>query len=231
MPQSVSPSVRRQQMINKLGFLTETDLLGKFYVHNMLEQAGTATPVMRGDTIAPPANAEALYCVKKGRIQISRVDIDGAKQVVATLEPGALFGKMAPLGQHMNQLSAEALDDSVVIVINRANLERLFKTYPDVGLHIMELLGKRLIEAEARLEDIAFKSIPSRLASLLLRLMPNGKNLVIGYTHQELADMIGTYRETTTQTLNNFKEQGMVQIGRKRIEVRNRSALEHLAER
>jgi CRP/FNR family cyclic AMP-dependent transcriptional regulator len=98
-------------------------------------------------------------------------------------------------------------------------------------LRIFEALGRRLKEAEARLEEIAFKGIPARLASLLLQLTDAaGGDTISGFTHQDLGEQIGTYRETTTQTLNMFKAEGLIDIGRKRITVLDREGLERVAE-
>ena len=232
MPQSVSPTVRRQQMINKLGHLTAGDLFGT-YIRGEPEwvtHLGTPRVLDAASVISSPEMQDELYWLKQGHLQIHRVDAEGKRTAVATLEPGAVFGQMTLVGQGMNNFVAEAQDECLVIRLTRSDLEKVFAERPEVALRVLDILGKRLIEAEARLEDIAFKSIPARLASLLLRLLPNGKEVIIGYTHQELADMIGTYRETTTQTLNQFKGQGLVEIGRKRIAVRNREALERLAE-
>ena len=72
---------------------------------------------------------------------------------------------------------------------------------------------------EARLEDIAFKTVAGRLASLLLRLMKEQGTTIRGVTHQNLADDIGTHRETATQTLTKFRTMGLLDTGRKRIEI------------
>ncbi len=65
---------------------------------------------------------------------------------------------------------------------------------------------------------------------MLLRLAEESGPVVDGYTHQELAEMLGTYRETTTQTLNDFKAQGLIEIGRKRIELKDPEGLLEVAE-
>jgi len=82
------------------------------------------------------------------------------------------------------------------------------------------------------LEDIAFKNIPSRLASLLLRIAEEQgtESRVSGYTHQDLGEMLGTYRETITQTLNDFKAEGLVEISRKQVLLLDLDKLEFLAE-
>ncbi len=95
----------------------------------------------------------------------------------------------------------------------------------------MEALGSRVTGLEERLEEIAFKSIPARLASLLLRLADEqGGDEVKGYTHQDLAEMLGTYRETITQTLNDFKGEELLEIGRKHIRLLDPDDLENLSE-
>jgi CRP-like cAMP-binding protein len=99
-----------------------------------------------------------------------------------------------------------------------------------VALRLFEDLGSRLRETEARLEEIAFKGIPARLASLLLQLADEGStDTVSGLTHQDLGEQIGTYRETTTQTLNMFKADGLIEIGRKRITILDREELLRIA--
>jgi CRP-like cAMP-binding protein len=181
----------------------------------------------------PEDSGEVLFLLKKGRIQLYRLSPEGKKIVVATLGPGAIFGEMSLVGQGMHNTFAEAVDECMLCVMSRPDVERLMRQKPEVALRFMESLGTRLNDVERRLEDIAFKSIPSRLASLLLRLADeadNGDDLVKGYTHQDLAEMLGTYRETITQTLNDFKGEGLVQIGRKRISIQDRDRLEELAE-
>jgi CRP-like cAMP-binding protein len=94
----------------------------------------------------------------------------------------------------------------------------------------MEAMANRLQEMESQLEDLAFKGIPSRLAGLLLKLSESShQSQVRGFSHQDMAEMLGTYRETTTQILNEFKNQGWIEIGRKRIEILDREALEKRA--
>lgn len=179
----------------------------------------------------PDETGEVLFILKEGAVQLYRISPEGKKLVVATLGPGAVFGEMALIGQGMHNTFAEALEDCVLCVMSRADVERLLVTKPQVALRFLEATGKRLQEAERRLEEIAFKSIPARLASLLLRLNEQqGDNIITGYTHQLLGEMLGTYRETTTQTLNEFKGRGLVEIGRKRIEILDVEGLAEVAD-
>jgi CRP-like cAMP-binding protein len=77
---------------------------------------------------------------------------------------------------------------------------------------------------------MAFKGIPARLASLLLRLsVERNSSDILGLTHQDLAETIGTYRETATQVLNDMKAQGLIEIGRKRITIKDPGKLAEVA--
>ena len=179
---------------------------------------------------APEETGEVLFLLKKGRVQLYRLSPEGKKLVVSVLEPGAIFGELSLIAQGMHNTFAEALDDCTLCVMSRMDVEQLLVNKPQVGLRIMAVLARRLQDAETKLEDMAFKSIPARLASMLIKLSvsPLSNGSVDGYTHQDLAEMIGTYRETTTQTLNDFKNQGWINIERKRIEILNQDALENL---
>lgn len=180
----------------------------------------------------PEDSGEVLFLLKKGRVQLYRISPNGKKLVVSTLGPGAIFGEMSLVGQGMHNTFAESVDDCLLCVMSRADVERLMREKPMVAFRFVEALGDRVTQLESRLEEIAFKSIPARLASLLLRLADEQGNgdAVNGFTHQDLGEMLGTYRETITQTLNDFKAEGLIEISRKHIGLLDRYSLEHLAE-
>lgn len=220
-------------MEEKIGYLSDIDLFRDLSDRDRaeLERMTTITGVPRGRVFYQPEDvSEVLFLVRQGRVQLYRISPEGKKLVIATLGPGTLFGEMALLGQQMHNAFAEALDDCIILVMSRTDLERLILSKPVLGLRMLEITGKRLSDAEARLEDMAFKGIPARLASLLLRLAAERKSSdILGLTHQDLAETIGTYRETATQVLNDLKAVGLIEIGRKRITILDMERLRELA--
>src|SRR5262249_1878966 len=80
------------------------------------------------------------------------------------------------------------------------------------------------------LEDLAFRPVPARLAALLLRLRQSHGHIIDGVSHQELGAPAGTLRETTTQTLDEFKAAGWVETGRRRIIIRDAASLQAVAD-
>ncbi len=180
----------------------------------------------------PNDTGEVLFLLKRGRVQLYRIAPNGKKLIVSTLGPGAIFGEMSLVGQGMHNTFAEAIDECVLCVMSRSDVERLMREKPDVAFRFVQALGSRLTELETQLEDIAFKSIPSRLAGLLIEINHKQGNLhlVKGYTHQDFSEMLGTYRETVTQTLNDFKTDGLIEIGRKQVKLLDLQGLNNLAE-
>jgi len=180
----------------------------------------------------PEDSGEVLFLLKKGRVQLYRIAPNGKKLVVATLGPGSIFGEMSMVGQGMHNTFAEAIDECILCVMSRSDVERLVREKPDVAFRFVEAMGERLSQLETRLEDIAFKSIPARLASLLLQIdeEQGGSHVVTGYTHQDFSEMLGTYRETVTQTLNDFKAEGTIEIGRKKVTLLDIPALQEVSE-
>jgi CRP-like cAMP-binding protein len=107
---------------------------------------------------------------------------------------------------------------------------------PRISSAIIEILGKRLIEAQESLSGMVFKRTPERLAGLLLRraapvrsLLGASRGLEVRHTHEELADMLGAGRETVTKALNEWAHEGVVELGRGRIRLVDVETLRDLA--
>jgi len=219
-------------MEKRIGYLSVEDILRDLGPREReeIERSFVETTFRSGEVIYTPEE-ERLFLIKKGRVQLYRLTKEGEKRVVDTLGPGTILGEMPLIGQGMYCTLAEALEDCTLGTMERAALERLLLQRPKIALRILEGVGKRLSEAESLLEDVTFKGVPARLASLLLRLMKEHGPIIAGYAHQDLADTIGTYRETTTQTLGRFKRQGLIRIGRKRLQILDVEGLREIAEK
>jgi CRP/FNR family cyclic AMP-dependent transcriptional regulator len=222
------------QPAEKMRYLSELTVFQDLSAREMqdLNRITTMSTVPRGRVFYRPEEpGEVLFILKEGRVQLYRISPEGKKLVITTLGPHTLFGEMALLGTKMHNTFAEAIDDCLICVMSRTDLERLILNKPQVALRLLDITGKRLREAEERLESMAFKGIPARLASLLLRLaQEQGSQDISGLTHQDLAESVGTYRETATQVLNDLKAQGLIEIGRKRISILDAERLTEIAE-
>ena len=98
------------------------------------------------------------------------------------------------------------------------------------SLGLMQAIGRRVVEAEDRLERMAFSTISSRLAALLLELAGESAAAPMKATHQELADMLGTWRETVSKTLQELRRRGIVSSGRRTVTILDEGRLRQEAD-
>ena len=194
-----------------------------------IERATTMTTCKRGTVFfAPDETGEVLFILKQGRVNLYRMTEEGKKLVTATLEPGSIFGEMSLAGQGMNGSFAEASEDSTLCLMSKADVQQVIQRYPSVALRLLEGMAKRLDDAEERLADVAYKSVPARIAATLLRLS-GPDNRPVNLSHQDIADMVGTYRETATRIMNEMRADGLLELQRMRIAVHDRRRLALLA--
>lgn len=234
LPEAVAARARFGQD-GKLRHLSAIDIFRDVdpAILQWLEAHTTMVTARRGQHVYTPGEtSEGLFLLKAGRVRIYRLTVDGKKLVLSTLEPHTFFGDMPLAGQQMYGAYAEVVEDCVICVLGRADLEHLIQTCPQVAIRLLDSVGRRLVEAESVIEDFAFKGVAARLAILLLRLSAGADGgTLTDYTHQDLADMVGTYRETATQTLDDFKQRGLVALGRRRIQIIDRDGLTRVADR
>lgn len=159
-----------------------------------------------------------LFVLKLGRIQVYKVSPEQRMLRLFVLEPVTIFGELTQ--QSDWNLCARTMTRCLIGTIQRDALRTIFTTYPQTALLFMDVIGQRLRAVENKLVDIAFKSVSQRLATILINLalardvpVHTGAPLAIErYTHQQLAEMIGSYRETVTKVIGEFREQGLIQV-------------------
>ncbi|MDF1568555.1 MAG: Crp/Fnr family transcriptional regulator [Spirochaetaceae bacterium] len=175
--------------------------------------------------------SDRLYILKEGTVLLYRLTREGKRIVVGTVRPGTVFGELALTGLTMRDCFAEAQEDSLVCVASRTDVEQMIRTHPSIGFRFIEVLGRRVLELEQRVEELASRTVTGRVASVLLRLAedtPDGR-LILGYSHDDIADTAGAARQTVSTTLRELEETGVVVLGRKKVEVIDRPRLIEMA--
>lgn len=227
---TVSPSeqVSDPRLQNKLGLLRSSDLFSDLDDRQMghVEEVTVMTYAERGRLIyAQGETSEALFLLKRGKVHIYRISPDGRKLLTAVVEPGTLFGNMAFTGTTMQDGFAEAVEDSTLCVMSRHDIEELVQEFPSVGIRLLDTVSRKVRELEARLEEGLLRDMPTRVAAALLRLREHQDSDSVAITHQELADNLGTYRETVTHTLGDLQDRGLIALRRGCIEIVDSQAL------
>jgi len=212
---------------DKTWCLTEVDIFRDLSPAEM-DAIAAAAPMKTfaaGEVLFSPNNpVEMLFILKRGRVRIFWVSSDGRALTTAIMMPGTIFGEMVLLGQRMYDNYAEALDEAVVCVMSRADVQRFLLSDTRIAARITAILGERLIDLERRLSDTVFKSVPQRIATTLAMLAGQERRYVVAsrapvvaLTHEQVAALVGTSRETATRILDDFADRGLIRLGRGRI--------------
>jgi CRP/FNR family transcriptional regulator, cyclic AMP receptor protein len=186
--------------------------------------------IERGDVVASPDDLKRkMYMLMHGQIHLVCTNNEGRRLVIASLEPGAIFGEGALNNAGDANVFAEADTDVTVWSVAASEARTMAIQYPILGWGLLQTYGKRLMQVENNLEDVAYKKLPERLASLLVELSHQENGLIQGISHQSLADRLGTYRETVSAILRDFKRQGLVELGYRRINILDTEVLKEIA--
>lgn len=183
-----------------------------------------------GSTVASAEELRShMYILMEGQVHLVCTNREGRRLVVATLEPGAVFGEGALDMPGDPTVFAEAATQVTLWTIPGSQARNMAIQYPILGWGLLQTYGRRLLQVEDNLEDVAYKKLPERLAGLLVRLVEEHGTTIRGVSHQALADRLGTYRETVSAILRDFKRKGWVDLGYRRIEIRDLEQIKELA--
>jgi CRP-like cAMP-binding protein len=193
----------------------------------LVRLARRTTIYSRGD------EAHHCYKVVEGAVRLTRILMDGHRQVLEILLPNDSFG-IETTGHYAT--NAEAIGEVVLLRCPRACITRLNEESPRMRRSLMAMLSRGLTAAQDHVMMLGHQGAKARLASFLLRLMETGaegegKPLELPVGRQDLADYLGLTIETTCRTLTDFKQAGMITIpNRHQIIIRKSAALRALAE-
>lgn len=177
---------------------------------------------------APRDSADGVLLLASGRIKIHTITEDGKQAILAFIEPGEVFGELAVLGIGTREEYAEACEAAIVVLMPVEAFRQLMETHARMSLAVTKLIGLRKRRLERRLQSLLFRSTRDRLIHALLDLAeeygqatPQGVELRIRLSHQELANLIGSTRESVTIVLGKLQAEKCLSVGRRRIVLTN----------
>lgn len=172
------------------------------------------------------AASSVLYVVQAGRLKLYKTSTRGREQVLRLLRPGDVFNEVAVFDEGPNPASAQAIEDCTLYLLRQRDLMRFVAERPGIAIAITRTFARRLREALALVEDLAFRDVTSRLAKILLEDHGGGAPRL---TQELLAAMAGSRREVVGRALKALSQEGAVRLERGRIHVRDRQVLDKLA--
>ncbi|HEY9841958.1 MAG TPA: Crp/Fnr family transcriptional regulator [Candidatus Obscuribacterales bacterium] len=170
-----------------------------------------------------------VYCIEIGKVKLTKSAADGKNYLTHIAHEGDLLGYRDFLTNEAYSDTAEVLEAATICFITREAFHQALQRYPAFALRMLRELGGELKRSEERARDLAYKSVPERMAGLFLsleqsfgRLQPDGRILLdIRLSREELASMLGTTVETAVRALTQFKRHKLIDAEKKRIILRD----------
>lgn len=179
---------------------------------------------------------DRVFFLLAGKVRIYRIGEDGREQMVNLMEEGDLFPHTGFFRRGNYPANAETTEQSEVMVMSIADFESVLLGHPQITMKLFQELSDRLADLHARLEEKLLHDTREQILLLLLRLartygdaLPDGRRKLRNrFTHKELANMIGTTRETINRTLNQLKQDHRIAVGEDGHYIIDMDALIHI---
>lgn len=231
MPDVVQPTAVENiggSLLDKAKYLSRINLFDGLDSEE-LKRIESVTPVhivKKGTLIMTPhEERRALYLVKSGVVRLYHITGEGKELTIDLLGTGNLFGEIASFAAGDPHTYAVTIEDAVICSIDHVQFRQVMTERPELALRFIEIISARLKEVEELLERMAYGSVRQRLLFLLHKLSekfkrdipvreegadPSWVQLEVELTHQELASMTGSIRETVTAMMNELAAEGIV---------------------
>lgn len=171
---------------------------------------------------------EAFYYIKSGLIKIYKVSSDGREHILHILNEGHVFAEVTLFSNSPYPATAEVLEDAQVGMIKNSELEKLITENAEISLELIKYLNKRLVEAQNKVRNLALYDTYGRTAQALVKLAEDygrktheGVELDLNISRQELANIVGTTRETVIRVLAAFKKEKSIDLDKSSIIIKN----------
>ena len=185
----------------------------------------TEVPLARGDRLFDEGDAgDRLYVVLDGKIKLTRTSADGRENLISLIGPGEMFGELSLFDPRPRTMSASAVTDVRLAALAHDDLRSWLTGRPDVAMHLLAALARRLRRTNEVMSDLVFTDVPGRVAKALLDLaarfgtkQEDGLQVNHDLTQEELAQLVGASRETVNKALADFVARGWIQLHPKSV--------------
>lgn len=221
--------------------MTKSDFLGKVSIFNSLKKedlellanATHEVTYKKGEVIISREEiGSTFFIVKSGKVKVTAEALGGREIVLSTLHPLAFFGEMSILDGEPRSATITALEETTLITMERDVFRRILHSYPEITIKILTILCQRLRRADELIQSLRFLSASGRTIQTLFKLSDehgvateDGRLIDIKLTHQELASLAGTSRESMRKIITYFQQRGCLKFYRGKITILNEDML------
>ena len=185
----------------------------------------TEVALARGERLFDEGDAgDALYVVLDGKVKLTRTSADGRENLISLIGPGEMFGELSLFDPRPRTMGASAVTDVRLAALAHDDLRSWLNGRPDVAMHLLAALARRLRRTNEVMSDLVFTDVPGRVAKALLDLaarfgtrQEDGLQVNHDLTQEELAQLVGASRETVNKALADFVARGWIQLHPKSV--------------
>lgn len=193
-------------------------------------QLGQTQQLRRGELVFRAGGADNnIHILETGRVKIFQISPKGKETLLWFCGRGELFGLSELCQGGERKVYAQACEPSRIVAIDRERFKLFIARRPELALNIIDLLSYRLRSLGKTFEGLTTHDVTQRVTALLMQLgerygQPSGEGVAIeiNITHQEMADMIGTTRQSVTSVLSGLKRAGMIEMHKRRMSLNSR---------
>lgn len=149
-----------------------------------------------------------MYVIREGRVKVTKASKDGREKILDFFDAGNFFGDMSLFDQEPRSASVKTVEPSRLLALSRRDVLDVLRRSPDLALAVIQVLTQRLRLTGEQASSMSFQRVKARAQGLLERIaqeQEDGRRLTPALTHQQIADMIGTSRETVTRVVKQLK--------------------------
>jgi CRP-like cAMP-binding protein len=185
----------------------------------------------------PEQQSNVIFFLKDGHVKLSRLHEDGREIILDVLGPGEIFGELSFIDESGRKEIAEALDECLICSMKKQDFENMLMRNPALNLRLTKWIGLKLRRFEEKMSDLAFKDVSKRIMSFLIRYAEDFGKVKSGIvtvnsflSHQEIAYLTATSRQTVTTVLNDLKQRGLIDFNRATLTIQNLTSLRSLSQ-
>lgn len=207
----------------KLFLLSQINLFDELPMEELMliDEMSEMKPIKKGTIILDPTSPiPALFLLKKGQVRLYRINSEGKQFTVDILVDGNIFGETSSISLTDDQFYVEAMTDTHLCILGKEDFEKFIEQNPKIALKFINILSARLKEIYSMSEKIALGDVKNRIIYLLLKLSEKqGKrknewqSIDMKLTHLDIANMVGSTRETTSGIIGQLKKEGVLKKG------------------
>ncbi len=224
--------------MNKLNFLRALPLFSNLDDKELREISRFAyeKKVKKGNVIfSQGEQGSTLYLIIKGRVKVVLIGESGKELVLAILKKGDFLGEMSIIEDEVRSATAIALEPTVFLTIDKENFINFLIKDPRAMLGVLKELSKRLRNADEKIGELAFQNVYERVISYLNALaktrgVKEKEGIFVSElpTKKEIADCIGSTRESVSRVLNDLHRKGLISLYRKSVVIKKKLSMEKI---